>query len=226
MKPSWDTLAEEFRDSKTVVIAEVDCTADGEPLCSRFKVEGFPTLKSFSPWDTEGEDYEGERELEELRAHAKSLGPGCSPSTKDECSTEDLAELEALMKLPAGELQAEITQLKSTVSVASEDHAALVKRLNAQFAKSEQKLKEVERTSAARLRLLRAAYGGEPPCEDDPSFKDGDGDGCAAYGKKPAHQCGHVGYEEVCTRCCATCSSTPKCIRLAAKAPELLKEEI
>ena len=67
MKPAWDTLAEEFKDSKRVVIADVDCTAAGEPICSRFKVEGFPTLKSFSPLDTEGEDYDGGRELDELR---------------------------------------------------------------------------------------------------------------------------------------------------------------
>ena len=45
MKPDWDTLAEEFSSSSKVVIADVDCTGEGEPLCSRFEVEGFPTLK-------------------------------------------------------------------------------------------------------------------------------------------------------------------------------------
>ena len=45
MKPDWDTLADEFSSSSKVVIADVDCTGEGEPLCSRFEVEGFPTLK-------------------------------------------------------------------------------------------------------------------------------------------------------------------------------------
>jgi len=205
-----------------VVIADVDCTAEGEPLCSRFKVEGYPTLKSFSPLDTEGEEYEGGRDIDELRAHAKSLGPGCSPATKDECSPEDLTELEALMMQPEVQLQAEILELKGKIDAASEAHVALVHSLRAQFEKSEESWMELKRTGAARLKLLRAAYGGDyPPCDDDPSFQDQDGDGCAGYRAKPAFQCGHEGYEEACARCCATCSSTPKCKRLAAKAPEV-----
>mmetsp|Transcript_28932 Transcript_28932/g.48043 ORF Transcript_28932/g.48043 Transcript_28932/m.48043 type:complete len:231 (+) Transcript_28932:175-867(+) len=230
MKPDWDTLAEEFKDSKSLLIASVDCTAEGKPLCSRFNVEGFPTLKSFEPPNTEGEEYEGGRELDELRAHAKSLGPGCSPITKDKCSTDDLAELEALSDLQADELEAEITELKRKIAVASEAHEQLVMSLRAQFEKSEQSVKDLKRTGAARLKLLRAAYGGDyPPCDDDPSFKDKDGEGCASFRVKPVFSCGHEGYEEACTRCCATCSSTPNCKRLAAKAPgikEVPKDEV
>ena len=75
--------------------------------------------------------------------------------------------------------------------------------------------------SAARLRLLRGAYGGDyPRCDDDPFFADKDGEGCAAYGVKPAFSCGHEGYEGSCKSCCATCSGMPKCELLAAKAPE------
>ena len=222
MKPDWDTLAEEFKDSKRVVIADVDCTAAGEPLCSRFKVEGFPTLKTFSPTDTKGEDYEGGRDLDELREHAKTLGPGCSPVTKDECSAEELTALKALMKQPAEELEAEITEVKGKVAAASEAHVELVKSLRIQFEQSEDNLSSLKRTSAARLRLLRAAYGGDyPRCDDDPFFKDKDGEGCVAYTVKPTFSCGHKGYEDTCTRCCATCSGMPKCELLAAKGPEV-----
>jgi len=221
MKPDWDTLANEFKDSKRVVIADVDCTAAGYPLCSRFKVEGFPTLLSFTPLDAKGVPYEGGRELEDLRAHAKSLGPGCTTTTKDECSADDLAALEALLLLPAAELEAEIVELKGKVAAASEAHVEIVRRLRLEFERSEQDVKELQRASAARLRLLRAAYGGDyPPCDDDPFFKDTDGEGCAAYGTKPEFACGHDGYEEACTRCCATCSGTPKCERLASKVAD------
>ncbi len=40
MKPDWDSLADEYKDSKTVIIADVDCTADGKPLCEKFGVKG------------------------------------------------------------------------------------------------------------------------------------------------------------------------------------------
>lgn len=221
MKSDWDTLAEEFKDSKRVVIADVDCTAAGEPICSRFKVEGFPTLKSFSPLDIEGEDYEGARELDDLREHAKSLGPGCSPTTKDDCTAEELISLDELVAQPPEALEAEISELKGKVAAASAAHVELVKRLRAQFEQSDDGLNELKRASAARLRLLRGAYGGDyPRCDDDPFFADKDGEGCAAYGVKPAFSCGHEGYEGSCKSCCATCSGMPKCELLAAKAPE------
>ena len=49
MKPDWDKLAEEYAGSTNVLIADVDCTAAGEPLCERFGIEGFPTIKVFNP---------------------------------------------------------------------------------------------------------------------------------------------------------------------------------
>ena len=53
-------------------------------------------------------------------------------------------------------------------------------------------------------------------CEDDASFRDADGDGCGAYASRAEFACGHKGYEEACTRCCASCSSTLKCQAVAA----------
>ena len=43
MKPDWDKLMEEFNSSDNQLIADVDCTGDGQPLCEG--VQGFPTLK-------------------------------------------------------------------------------------------------------------------------------------------------------------------------------------
>ena len=157
MKPDWDTLASEFASDSKVVIADVDCTGAGEPLCERFGVEGYPTLKSFSPPDTEGEDYEGGRDYDELKAHAESLGPGCSAVTKDNCSAEQLAELEALMKTPAAELEAELQSLKSQVETATTTHDELLKSLQAQYEESEAALGKLKKDLAPRLKLLRAA---------------------------------------------------------------------
>ena len=45
MKPDWDSLASEYEGSDKVVIADVDCTAGGKPLCEKFGVKGYPTIK-------------------------------------------------------------------------------------------------------------------------------------------------------------------------------------
>ena len=61
MKPDWDKLSAEFADSKTVVIADVDCTAGGKSLCEEIGVRGYPTIKFGDPHNLE--DYKGGRDL-------------------------------------------------------------------------------------------------------------------------------------------------------------------
>ena len=48
MQPDWDSLASAFEDSKKVLIADVDCTAAGKPLCDKYGVRGYPTIKYFT----------------------------------------------------------------------------------------------------------------------------------------------------------------------------------
>ena len=75
MKPDWDKLASEFKNSQSVLIADVDCTAAGEPLCKKHGVSGYPTIKTFKSASADGEDYSGGRSLTALRSQAKTLGP-------------------------------------------------------------------------------------------------------------------------------------------------------
>jgi len=157
MKPDWDTLAEEFKSSANVVVADVDCTGAGEPLCSRFNVEGFPTIKSFSPPDTEGEDYEGSRDLEGLREFAKGLGPGCSLATKDKCSADELAELTELLKRPPEELAAELDDIDTQLKAASDAHDELLKSLQAQYEESEANVQQLKKDLKPKKKKLRAA---------------------------------------------------------------------
>ena len=105
-RAAGDKLADEFHTSEKVLIADVDCTGAGEPLCERFDVQGFPTLKSFAAPETDGEDYDGGREFEDLLAFAKELKPGCGLETKENCSPEDLAELEAAIALGEDKIKA------------------------------------------------------------------------------------------------------------------------
>ena len=70
MKPDWDKLMEEFKDSETQLVGEVDCTSDGgKPLCEANDVRGYPTLKWGDPDSLE--DYQGARTLDALQGFAK-----------------------------------------------------------------------------------------------------------------------------------------------------------
>merc|ERR1711908_235556 len=78
-----DTLGAEYKDSKTVLIADVDCTAAGKPLCDKYGVRGYPTIKYFNPPDEEGEDYKGGRTLADLQKFAaEKLKEDSAPKIK------------------------------------------------------------------------------------------------------------------------------------------------
>jgi len=159
MKPDWDSLAQEFASSDKVLVADVDCTAAGEPLCSKYGVEGFPTIKFFNPPDDEGEDYDGGRDLDALKEFAKTLGPGCSASTLENCSAEQKAELDAVMAMSEADRLAELTSLQESVKKMEEEHEALLKSLQASYDESNTKLEEYKKTSKPRIKLLKKAAG-------------------------------------------------------------------
>jgi len=70
MKPAWDQLGDEYAGSSSVLIGDVDCTAEGKPFCDKQDVKGFPTIKYFMDGDTvEGKDYAGGRDYDSLKAH-------------------------------------------------------------------------------------------------------------------------------------------------------------
>ena len=164
MKPTWEKLAAEYNDSADKLVADVDCTDDANrALCSEHGVQGFPTLKLFPAGETEGEDYEGGRDLAELREFAQTLGPGCSSSNKDACTAEQLAELEKLLATPAAELEAELVQLKESITAAETAHDELVKGLQQQYEESEKKTDEIKKSAKPRMKAIRAALGGGAP---------------------------------------------------------------
>jgi len=158
MKPDWDSLASTYEDSKTVVIADVDCTAAGKPLCDKFGVRGYPTIKYFNPPDEEGEDYKGGRDLPALKKFVESdLGPGCSVDTKDNCSAEQLQDLEKYIAMDPAEREAKLTTMKDELKTAEDAHNELLKQLQAQFKESQDGLEKLKEDSAPVIKLLKAA---------------------------------------------------------------------
>jgi len=104
MKPDWDKLAKEYDGSETVLIADVDCTTDGgKDVCAKHGVRGYPTIKLFNEGDTEGEAYEGGRDLASLKKAASALGPSCSVKNYDLCDDEEKKAIDELKKLTPAE---------------------------------------------------------------------------------------------------------------------------
>jgi len=113
LKPAWDKLMTEFADHKTILVADVDCDGTGKDLCESQNIEGFPTLKSGSPDALE--DYDGEREFDDLKKFATDLKPSCSVSALEQCSAEDKAEIEKFMAMTKEDLQKQYEDTEATI---------------------------------------------------------------------------------------------------------------
>lgn len=170
MKPDWDSLGAKFKDSKTVLIADVDCTAGGKSLCDEKGVRGYPTIKYYNPPDEEGEDYKGGRDLAALTKFVETeLGPGCSVDTKENCSADQLAALQTYIAMDATERADKLAAMKKAMSDAEEQHNELLKQLQATFKESQDALEKLKEESAPTIKLLKAATpsGAKPAGKDE-----------------------------------------------------------
>lgn len=133
MKPDWDKLMDEFKDSKTQIVADVDCTSDGgKPLCEANGVRGYPTLKWGDPAALE--DYSGGRDLDTLRKFAEeNLKPICSPTHMDLCDEEHQKEIQKYLDLGVDKLKTEIDAKQAELDKTEEEFKAFVEDLQAKY---------------------------------------------------------------------------------------------
>jgi len=165
MKPDWDDLGEKYENSKKVLIGDVDCTAEGEPLCKKYGVEGYPTLLAFNPPNYLPEKYEGERSKKDLKKFIKTLGPACTVSTLDVCKPKQLEKLQPYLDMDPKELKEKHDAYKLEIDSAQEKHDALMKSLQAQYSASEAALKELKEAKEPELKLMSAAIKPETTTE-------------------------------------------------------------
>eukprot|EP00526_Cylindrotheca_closterium_P019243 CAMPEP_0113615120 /NCGR_PEP_ID=MMETSP0017_2-20120614/7532_1 /TAXON_ID=2856 /ORGANISM="Cylindrotheca closterium" /LENGTH=217 /DNA_ID=CAMNT_0000524337 /DNA_START=59 /DNA_END=712 /DNA_ORIENTATION=+ /assembly_acc=CAM_ASM_000147 len=156
MKPDWDKLMDEFADSKTALVADVDCTAEGKPICDDNGVKGFPTLKYGDP--SALEDYKGGRDYDSLKKFAEeSLKPMCSPNNIDLCEPEKKAEIEKYQAMPAAELEAAIAEKTKLMDEAEETFKTGVEELQSKYqTMMEDKDKTLEEIKNSGLGLMKA----------------------------------------------------------------------
>jgi hypothetical protein len=156
MKPAWDKLMAEFKDSKTALIADVDCTASGKELCSEIGVRGYPTIKYGDPNSLE--DYKGGRDFDSLKKFAEAnLGPTCGPANLDLCDAEKKADIEKFSKMSSSELEAAIKEKNDSIEKLEKDFKEFVEGLQKTYSDaSDKKEKDVEEIKNSGLGLMKA----------------------------------------------------------------------
>jgi len=132
MAKDWEKLAAEWEGNAVGLVAEVDCTAAGKPLCDANGVKGFPTIKYGDASDLQ--DYQGGRSFDALSGFAKeNLKPVCSLNNIDLCDDEKKAEIKEMQSMSMDELDAKIKE-------------------------GEDKIKEAETTFDTGLQELQSTY--------------------------------------------------------------------
>mmetsp|Transcript_6095 Transcript_6095/g.10416 ORF Transcript_6095/g.10416 Transcript_6095/m.10416 type:complete len:170 (-) Transcript_6095:435-944(-) len=156
MKPDWDKLMEKFADSPTQLVADVDCTADGKPLCDANGVRGYPTIKWGDPAALE--DYQGGRDYDALEKFAEeNLKPVCSPANIDLCDDEKKAEIEKFQAMSDADLDAAIKEKEEESEKAEEEFKEFVQGLQKQYQDAMAKKDEAQAAvKASGLGLMKA----------------------------------------------------------------------
>jgi len=128
----------------TALVADVDCTAEGKPLCDANGVKGFPTIKYGDP--SALEDYKGGRDFDALKKFAdENLKPMCSPTNIDLCDDDKKAQIQKLQAMSADELDAKIKESEKKMEDAEKTFETEVKKLQSTY---EQLQKDKEATMA------------------------------------------------------------------------------
>jgi len=156
MKPAWDKLMAEFKDSKTALVADVDCTAGGQSLCNEVGVKGYPTIKHGDPNNLE--DYKGGRDFDSLKKFAEeNLGPTCGPANLDLCDDAKKADIDKFSKMSASDLEAAISEKTQAMEKLEKDFKEFVEGLQKSYTEAnEKKDKDIEAIKNSGLGLMKA----------------------------------------------------------------------
>ena len=162
LKPTWSQFAAKHKDSKELLVAEVDCTDSkgGEAICERYDVEGFPTIKYFDAGESEPEDFEDERGIEALEAFAKEMANSCKPSQLELCSAEEKAIIASHRALSEDDRAAELAKLMAPLEAAEAELATIeaqIEELEEKQEEAEERVDDLKKEHAKEIKLRKLA---------------------------------------------------------------------
>merc|ERR1712048_1004697 len=127
-------MGDDYKDSPSSLIADVDCTAGGSDLCSKHDVGGYPSIKYGDPGDLK--DYNGGRSYDDLKKFAdENLGPTCGPNNMDLCDEGTKTKIEGYMKMSVDRLEGKIRNAFRVV----EEEVPIMKKVLASFTNKDKK---------------------------------------------------------------------------------------
>jgi len=156
----------DFKGHASALVADVDCTAAGKPLCDANGVKGFPTIKYGDP--SALEDYKGGRDYDALKKFAdENLKPMCSPSNLDLCDDEKKAEIEALMAMSQEDLEKKIAEGDKVIADAESNFKSEVEKLQAAYQKlMSDKDEAIEKVKNDGLGLMKSVLAAKQKSGD------------------------------------------------------------
>ena len=161
MKPDWDKVMKEVNGKGSTLVADVDCTAAGKPLCDSNGVQGFPTIKYGDP--SALEDYQGGRDYDSLKKFADGLKPTCSPANIDLCDEEQTAEIKKLQDMSAADLDAAIEEKEAEIKAAEKTFEDELEKLQNKYKKISQEkddaIKAVKDSGLGLMKAVKATAG-------------------------------------------------------------------
>ena len=166
MVPAWTQLYEEFADSPSVLIADVDCTVEKD-LCSKYGVKGFPTIKYGDPSDLQ--DYKGGRDFDALKKFAdENLKPMCSPKNIDLCDDAKKADIQKFQGMSDADLAAAIVVEEKKLEDAEEEFKTEVQKLQDRYsALSTEKDEKIDAVKNSGLGLMKSVQASKPAGSDE-----------------------------------------------------------
>jgi protein disulfide-isomerase A6 len=103
-------LADEFAGSSSLIIGDVDCTANGKSLCEKFEVHGYPTIKYWKQGAMEA--YDGVRDYDALKKHVLDhLAVMCDVEDPKDCSDKEKTFIEKMKTKAADEIEKQYARL-------------------------------------------------------------------------------------------------------------------
>lgn len=149
LKPAWDSLMEEFSNSDSVLVADVDCVGAGKPLCDKAGVKGFPTIKHGDPNDLQ--DYKGGRDKDDLSKFVNTLKPGCNVDDLENCLDEDKEIIKRLK-------DKSYETLKEMILEESKDNEKVQKDFKAEVDKLQTKFMDISTERDNALLVIKKHY--------------------------------------------------------------------
>jgi len=149
---------DDFKDSKSALVADVDCTTEGKDLCEKHGVTGYPTIKHGDPNDLKA--YQGGRSYDDLKKFAdENLGPICGPDNIDLCKDEDKALIEKFQKMDDAELNKAIEEVDAKIKTMEDKSKKAIEKLEKQVEAAQAKTEAEKKKSEEALAKEKKKIG-------------------------------------------------------------------